>query len=89
MVQIQALSKDTIRVKSEDRSEEISAGDRLRFKSEFGMYEQDEILSVVPEIGANDEYFLKSWSDSKSIHYIGEELISEFISEDIVDILTE
>lgn len=86
MTGIQALSKDALQVQFDDEYRTVSTGDKLKFKSDFGRYEKGEEIVVEPQIGPNDEYVLKSWSETMSLHYIGESLIWEIISNDIVEI---
>jgi hypothetical protein len=86
MTDIQALSKNTLQVQFDDKNTTISTGDKLIFTSDFGRYEEGEEIVVEPQIGPNGEYVLKSWSETMALHYIGESLICEIISNDIAEI---
>lgn len=86
MPELQALSKDSLRIELESREEVISTGDVLRFKRDYGRYEEGSKVKVEPDIGPNDRYVLKSWSEAFAVHYIGEDLIKKLFSENVVEI---
>lgn len=86
MTNIQALSKDTIKVETGGVEVEISTGDKLVFQRNFGMYDEGEKVVVEPEIGPDENYVLKSWSETMSVHYIGEDLIKDIVSKGVAEI---
>lgn len=86
MTNIQALSKDTIKVETGGVEVEISTGDKLIFQRNFGVYDEGQKFVVEPEIDSDGNYFLKSWSETMSVHYIGEDLIKDIVSKGVVEI---
>jgi hypothetical protein len=86
MTNIQALSKDTIKVETGGVEVEISIGDKLVFQRNFGVYDEGQKVVVEPEISPDGNYVLKSWSETMSVHYIGEDLIKDIVSRDVVEI---
>lgn len=86
MSNVQALSKDTIRVEIAGKEIEISTGNKLIFQKDFGMYDEGERIVVEPEVGPDENYVLKSWSETMSVHYIGEDLMKDILSKGIVEV---
>lgn len=87
MTKIEALSKDTLRIYLDNQTVEVSTGDRLVFQKDCRFYEDGDYIVVEPERSQEkNEYLLKAWSETMSVHYIGEPLIIKLFEDNIVEI---